>query len=118
MGSLHLDHILLIERDPFVRTDMAQALQSGFPGHKIVSFATLEEADQSGAPRLLLIDIAGCQLLETLASRGWANGEVVCVLTGASGQDVSAPSVRLPRPFTDDMLLSTVREALQRIIVG
>lgn len=117
IGVRHVNQMLLIERDPFVRTDMMQALQAGFPNYDISGHATFGEADHNVIPQLLLVDLKPAELSEKLALRGWRERQIACILTGSAESEMGDRFDYLPRPFSDDMLISAVRHALKRIIV-
>lgn len=109
--------ILLIEQDPFVRTDVVQALQSQWPDHDVRDHAKWDEVGQMAPPDLLLADISRDEISAKLAGLGWGDHDVTCVLTGAREGDTGHRFLRLPRPFTDLMLIRIVDSALHREIV-
>lgn len=105
-GAGWLKRILLIEKDSFVRTDMLQALKTAFPGYEVSAHGALEDVEPSTAPDLLLADAPAIDLGKLLAVRAWSFDDVTCILTGSSQRSDVGDFLRLPRPFTDAMLIS------------
>lgn len=91
---------------------MHQALKIALPEHEISAHVALEEADPKTVPSLLLIDIPAIDLRTRFAALRWSCREMVCILTGASKPEGSDRFIRLPRPFTEKMLISTTLNAL------
>jgi DNA-binding response OmpR family regulator len=108
---------LLIERDPFVRTDMGLTLTEAFPQVAVVSLGTIEaarrEAYSLSRPRLVLLDTLPLDPDGAARLAGWQSDRTPVLLTNASGSDDEAGHPKLPRPFTAQMLVEAVQAALR-----
>lgn len=107
--------ILLIERDPFVRLDMQQALELAFDDHVIRDHGDVAALTHDVLPRLILIDLPAVQVASLIDTLGWGDHNLPIVLTGARGVRADAGFWTLPRPFTDAALIEIARRALGQV---
>lgn len=101
--------ILLVERDPVVRIDMKEMLSAAFPEAELAAVETLEDASEIAKWRVVLLD-ASLDEFER-AREYWKDAEARIILTNSL--DPVPGYVQLHRPFTEDMVISTIRETLR-----
>lgn len=108
---------LLIERDPFVRTDMCLTLCEGFPDVEVISVASVESAQRDSPaalrPRLVLIDTRPEDPLTMVQFDLWQRDRTPVLLTNAGGDDAGNGHPSLARPFTAQMLVEAVQAAMR-----
>jgi CheY-like chemotaxis protein len=109
--------ILLIEQDPFVRTDMAQALRSAFPDLAVICAERSECCRIDKTPWIVLSDHVLKEDEPYLQARRWKAAEMAFIWTDSNGRDTPPHWLCLSRPFTDAMLIRIVREALGQEVV-
>ncbi|WP_224825084.1 hypothetical protein [Cognatishimia sp. MH4019] len=105
-------NILLIETDPFVRTDMQEALRAAFPGVNLLSVETLDGGDfPQGSPQIIILDTPMDEVQTNQRIAAWIASGSQIVLTNGSSVPLSLPEGKwrkVDRPFTEQMLLDAL----------
>ncbi|MEL6511169.1 MAG: hypothetical protein AAFQ47_06020 [Pseudomonadota bacterium] len=106
--------IVLIEKDPFVRIDMSEALAVAFPNVRVV---TLEQLDQTvsdvAVPHVVILDTPLGELTDSAMVKAWTDAGAQIILTGSRDQagDLKHQTWQnVERPFTDQMLLDVIQK--------
>lgn len=103
--------ILLVERDPVVRIDMKEMLSAAFPEAELTAVETLEDASEVAKWRVVLLDASLDEFERARARNYWKDPEAKIILTN-SLEPVQG-YIQLQRPFTEDMVISTIRDTLE-----
>ncbi|MFL4471762.1 hypothetical protein ACERZ8_18460 [Tateyamaria armeniaca] len=104
--------IFLIEKDPFVRMDISEALTSAYPDANLITFDGLDAmAEARETPDVILLDASPEEVVDDAFIHRWSTQDLQIVFTAGNDQSSQQHNAfwrTLERPFTDDMLLKAV----------
>ncbi|MEL6959080.1 MAG: hypothetical protein AAGL89_09045 [Pseudomonadota bacterium] len=104
--------ILIIERDPIVRIDLIEAMMTERSHVSVTGTDVLEHYVGLDRPSLVFVDISFNETRRSARLSDWISKGTKVVLTNTNDDQVDLPLVKLPRPFSEEVLMSTIRPLL------
>ncbi|WOI56016.1 hypothetical protein [Palleronia sp. LCG004] len=112
-----MTRILIVEKSPFVATDIHETVETEFPGLDAVTVGSIEAAEEvlSKPDHIELCIVSGTTTRERMMRLARALDERGVGSVTISDEEVESsifpqPSVHITRPFTSDMLIAALRQ--------
>ncbi|MFD2741520.1 hypothetical protein ACFSUD_18285 [Sulfitobacter aestuarii] len=113
---------VVVEEDPFIRSDICEILQRGFPECRVSTLSLLTDlpdvAPKARSPLVAVVSTDRCDVTSALEALGDIGRSWALVLIGDFPAALNLPERRcslVSRPFSSDTLLAAVKGAFSGV---